>query len=264
LLERFESLQRELMASFIKIAHRGASGNFPENTRLAFEKAIEARADMIEMDCQMTGDGHIVVFHDERLSRTAGASGTVRSKTLQQLKKLDVGQWKKKSFRGQRVLTLEEVLEIVAGKVDLCLDIKQFSGSQPGMEIKLLFILSHYDYLDQTIFSSFNYQCLERVRELAPEARIGLIYGAGVKADPFVAAERLEAGSMHIQQQVATRPFLDKVWDTGLDAHIWTVNEVRDMEKFASLGVQGIVSDYPEKFAQLTAGRAVRNACAPN
>jgi glycerophosphoryl diester phosphodiesterase len=239
------------MAAFLKIAHRGASGNFPENTRLAFEKAIEARVDMIEMDCQMTSDGHIVVFHDERLNRTAGASGTVRSKTLQQLKNLDVGQWKKKSFRGERVLTLEEVLDIVAGKVDLCLDIKQFSGSQPGMEIKLLFILSHYDYLDQTILSSFNYPCLERVRALAPEARIGVIYGVGVKADPFVAAERLEASSMHVQQRAATRPFLDKAWEAGLDVHVWTVNELRDMEKFASVGVQGILSDYPEKFWQL-------------
>ena len=239
------------MAAFVKIAHRGASGNFPENTRLAFEKAIEARADMIEIDCQTTSDGHVVVFHDERLNRTAGVSGTVKSKTLQQLKKLDVGQWKKRSFRGERVLTLEEVLEIIAGKVDLCLDIKQYNASQPGMEIKLLFIVSHYDYLDQTIFSSFDYPCLERIRELAPEARIGVIYGAGVKADPFVAAERLEASSMHVQRQMATRPFLDKAWETGLDVHVWTVNEVRDMEKFASLGVQGIVSDYPEKLWQL-------------
>ncbi|HEX2261978.1 MAG TPA: glycerophosphodiester phosphodiesterase family protein [Candidatus Binatia bacterium] len=239
------------MAAFVKIAHRGASGNFPENTRLAFEKAIEARADMIEIDCQTTSDGHVVVFHDERLNRTAGVSGTVKSKTLQQLKKLDVGQWKKRSFRGEGVLTLEEVLEIIAGKVDLCLDIKQYNASQPGMEIKLLFIVSHYDYLDQTIFSSFDYPCLERIRELAPEARIGVIYGAGVKADPFVAAERLEASSMHVQRQMATRPFLDKAWETGLDVHVWTVNEVRDMEKFASLGVQGIVSDYPEKLSQL-------------
>jgi glycerophosphoryl diester phosphodiesterase len=89
------------------------------------------------------------------------------------------------------------------------------------------------------------------VRELAPEARIGVIYGTGVKADPFVTAERLEANSMHVQRQAATRPFLDKAWEAGLDVHVWTVNEVRDMEKFASLGVQGIVSDYPERFSQL-------------
>src|SRR5512132_692780 len=231
------------MVAFVRVAHRGASGNFPENTRLAFEEAIEAEADMIEMDCQLTRDGHIVVFHDERLKRTAGVSGNLRSKSLEQIKQLDVGQWKKKSFRGERVLTLEEVLAIIVGKVDLCLDIKQFNGSQPGIEIKLLFILSHYDYLDQTIFSSFNYQSLDRVRDFAPEARIGVIYATGIKEDPFVAAERLRASSIHVQKEVATRDFLDRAWEAGLDVHVWTVNNVHEIEKFASLGVQGIVSD---------------------
>jgi glycerophosphoryl diester phosphodiesterase len=239
------------MIGFVKVAHRGASGNFPENTRLAFEKAIEAGADMIEMDCQLTRDGHIVVFHDEGLKRTAGVSGTVRSKSLEQLKQLDVGQWKKKSFRGERVLTLEEVLAIIAGRVDLCLDIKLFNDSQPGIEIKLLFTLSHYDYLDQTIFSSFNYQSLDRVREFAPEARIGVIYGTASKEDPFGAAKRLDASSIHVQKEVATRSLLDRAWEVGLDVHVWTVNNVHDMEKFASLGVQGVVSDYPEKFCGL-------------
>ena len=87
------------MAGFKKIAHRGASGQYPENTRLAFGKAIEAGVDMIELDCQMTQDGHVVVFHDERLTRTAGIRGTIRSKTLEQLKKLDIGRWRKKAHR---------------------------------------------------------------------------------------------------------------------------------------------------------------------
>jgi glycerophosphoryl diester phosphodiesterase len=235
------------MARFIRIAHRGASGNFPENTRLAFEKAIEARVDMIELDCQLSSDGHVVVFHDEGLTRTAGVRGKVRRKTLEELKKLDIGRWKKKSFKGERILTLEEVLEIIAGKVELCLDIKRFNDSQTGIEIKLLFIVSHYDYLDRTIFSSFDYHCLGRVRELAPEARIGLLCGVGAKEDLFLTAGQLAASSIQVQQEIATRSFLDKAWDTGLDVHVWTVNDVRDIEKFASLGVQGILSDYPER-----------------
>jgi glycerophosphoryl diester phosphodiesterase len=239
------------MSGFIKIAHRGAAGNFPENTRLAFEKAIEAHAGMIELDCQLSADGHVVVFHDERLLRTARARGMVREKTLEQLKQFDVGAWKKTSFRGERILTLEETLAIVAGKVDLCLDIKQFTGSQPGMEIKLLFILSHYDYLDQTIFSSFHYSCLARIRELAPEARIGLIYGTGVKENPFAVAAEVGAASIHVQKDLASREFLDQAWEAGLDVHVWTVNEIRDMQKFSSLGVQGLVSDFPERFAKL-------------
>jgi glycerophosphoryl diester phosphodiesterase len=236
------------MARFTRIAHRGASGNFPENTRLAFEKAIEAQADMIELDCQLSRDGHVVIFHDERLLRIARVRGTLREKTLEELKKLDVGAWKKEAFRGQRILTLEETLQIVAGKVDLCLDIKQFLGSQPGIEIKTLFILSHYDYLDQTIFSSFDYSCLARVRELAPEARIGLIHGAGIKQDPLGVAEEVAAASIHVQREFASKEFLERAWEAGLDVYVWTVNSPRDMENFSSLGVQGLISDFPERF----------------
>jgi len=240
------------MAGLVKVAHRGASGKFPENTRLAFEKAIEAGADMIELDCQLTEDGHVVIFHDERLRRIAGSRGSVREKTLEELKRLDIGAWKKPSFRGEHILTLEEALETLQGKTDLCLDIKQFPDSQPGIEIKLLFILSHYQYLDQTTFSSFDYACLSRVRELAPETRIGLIYDSSVKEDPFRIAEKLGAASIHVQKDLVTREFLGQSWEAGLDVHVWTVNEVRDMRKFASLGVQGLVSDFPERFSKLT------------
>lgn len=241
------------MANFVRVAHRGASGHFPEHTRLAFEKAIEARADMIELDCQLSGDGHVVVYHDERLRRTTGARGAVKDKTLVQLKKLDAGKWRKKSFQGQQILTLEEVMACVHGQVDLCLDIKQYPGSLQGIELKLLFILSHYDYLERTIFSSGEYHCLRRLRDLAPEIRLGVIYHSGIKEDPCAVAGQVQAASIHVQKELASRDLLDKVWNFGMDVFVWTVNEVRDMERFASLGVQGMISDFPEKFWQLKA-----------
>jgi glycerophosphoryl diester phosphodiesterase len=238
------------MAGFKKIAHRGASGQYPENTALAFKKAIEAGADMIELDCQLTQDGHVVVFHDERLTRTAGVRGTVRSKTLAQLKKLDIGRWRKNSFKGEHILTLEEALECVSGNTDLCLEIKAYDDSAPGIELKILFIVSHYDYLDRTIISSFNYNCLSRVRELAPEASIGILFGSNVKDDPFEAARRLAANSIQVQKQIVTGEFLSRAWEDGLDVYVWTVNEIKDMEALVSLGVQGLISDFPERFRQ--------------
>ncbi len=233
------------------IAHRGASGKYPENTRLAFVKAIEAGVDMIEFDCQLTEDGHVVIFHDERLLRTAGVRGALKSKRLDQLKALDIGQWRKKSFKGERILTLEEALEIFAGRVDLCLEIKSYPAASPGIEIKILFILSRYDYLDRTILSSFDYRCLARVRELAPEATLAILCGSRSTADPFAAARRLEAKSIHVQKALATRNFLTQAWEEGLDVHVWTVNEVREMEAFVALGVQGLISDFPEKLHKL-------------
>jgi glycerophosphoryl diester phosphodiesterase len=239
------------MAGFKKIAHRGASGHYPENTRLAFMKAIQAGADMIELDCQLSRDGHVVVFHDEQLRRTAGVRGTLRSKTLAQLKVLDIGRWRNKSCTGERILTLEEALEVFAGKVDLCLEIKNYPESLSGIELKVLFILSHYDYLDRTIVSSFDYRSLARIRELAPEIAIGLIFGSTVKQDPFEAATRLAATSIHVQKSFATREFLSAAWEEGLDVHVWTVNELRDIEAFAAMGVQGVISDFPDRLAKL-------------
>ena len=239
------------MAKFLRIAHRGASGSFPENTRLAVQKAIEARADMIELDCQLSNDGHVVIFHDERLVRITGAGSLVNRMPLEQLKRLDAGGWRKAAFKGERIPTLEEVVALVVGQADLCLDIKQYPGSPPGIELKLLFILSHYDYLDRTIFSSFDYACLRRVRELAPEARLGVIYGIGIEENPFAVAAELEAVSLHLQKELATREFLQTAWELGLDVFVWTVNELREIEDFASLGVQGIMSDFPERFWRL-------------
>ena len=239
------------MASFARIAHRGASGNFPENTRLAVEKALEAGADMIELDCQLSSDGHVVIFHDERLIRITGTGGAVNSKSLEELKRLDAGGWRNIAFKGERILTLEEVVAIVGGQADLCLDIKQYLGSPPGIELKLLFILSHYDYLDRTIFSSFDYACLRRLRELAPEVRVGVIYDAEIEENPFVVAGELDAASLHVQKELATREFLQNTRESGLEAFVWTVNEVPEMEKFASSGVQGIITDFPERLWKL-------------
>lgn len=236
------------LSDFIKIAHRGYSGAYPENTRIAFEKAIEAGVDMIEMDCQLSKDGDVVVIHDERLKRTARVNGLVKGKTLKQLKKLDVGAWFKKSFKGEKILTLEEVMKIVAGPVDVNLDIRTMTRGPLGIELKILFILSHYDYLQRTILSSFDYRSLRRVRELAPGAKIGILYGKGVKDNPFQVAKELKAESIQVQKELLTPDFVAKARQLGIRTFVWTVNEVAEMERFLSLGVDGMISDFPGKF----------------
>jgi glycerophosphoryl diester phosphodiesterase len=234
--------------SLIKVAHRGASGSYPENTRIAFEKALEAGVDMIEMDCQLSKDGHVVVFHDERLQRLAGVTGTVKGRTLKQLKKLDLSARFKKSLRGQQILTLEEAVNLLAGKVDLAIEIKSLLRGPLGIELKILFILSYYRYLPRSIISSLDYRALERVRELAPQARIGVIYGKGIKEDPFQAVERLDADSLHVEKSCVTPRLMAQAQNLGIKTFVWTVNEVAEMENFFSMGVDGIISDFPERF----------------
>jgi glycerophosphoryl diester phosphodiesterase len=234
-----------------KIAHRGASGRYPENTRLAFAKAIEAGADMIELDCQLSRDGHVVVFHDERLNRVGRSRGTVRSKTLEQLKRLDIGVWRGRNFAGERILTLEEALDSIAGNADLCVEIKSYQDSALGIELKVLFSVSHYDYFERTTFSSFDYGVLARLRQLAPDANIGVIVGSPLQRNWLEAARGVSARSVHVQKEVVTREVLAQAWEEGLDVYVWTVNDVHEMQALSGMGVQGLISDFPESFSKL-------------
>ena len=95
------------------IAHRGAMGNAPENTAASFKKAIDEKADGIELDVHMTKDGHLVVIHDETIDRTSNGKGLVRDMTLEELRKFDYGSFFDASYAGERILTLEEALEII-------------------------------------------------------------------------------------------------------------------------------------------------------
>src|SRR5512139_2452165 len=102
--------------AFLRIAHRGASGTRPEHTRAAFERAVELQVDMIELDVQLTRDRKLVVLHDLDFGRTVAGSGLVRERTLRELRALDAGAWFGPAYAGQAVLSLDDVLDITAGK----------------------------------------------------------------------------------------------------------------------------------------------------
>jgi glycerophosphoryl diester phosphodiesterase len=239
------AFRTNVASGFIKIAHRGASGTCPENTRPAFEKAIAARVDMIEMDCRLSKDGHVVIFHDERLNRVARTRGTVKGKTLAQLKRLDVGRWFKKAYAGERILTLEEAIRLVAGRADVNLDIKRGAGL--GIELKVLFILSFFRYLSRALLSSSDYRILATLRELAPRARLALVCEKGMREDPVEIARRLRAESLQLQKECATPELMGRARAAGLKTLVWTVNRLSEMERYLARGADGLISDFPER-----------------
>src|SRR5690606_11528357 len=130
--------QRKLSGSWwqtMKVtAHRGASAYAPENTMAAFEMALEMGADGIELDVQMSRDGHLVVIHDPTLERTTDGSGLVAQYTLAELRRVDAGAWFDERFRGQRIPTLAEVFELVRGKALLNVELKVMPVRYPGIE----------------------------------------------------------------------------------------------------------------------------------
>ncbi|MDZ7689984.1 MAG: glycerophosphodiester phosphodiesterase family protein [Balneolaceae bacterium] len=148
--------------NFIIIAHRGASAYYPENTMAAFRGAVDMGAEMIELDILLSKDGVPVAFHDARLGSHTNGSGRLENYTLEQLKQLDAGAWFDAKFTGQRIPTLDEVLEFAKGKIALNIEIKTEAVTDElhgGVEEKSIALVQKYGMEDHVLFSSFDYTC---------------------------------------------------------------------------------------------------------
>jgi len=240
----------------LRIAHRGASGHCPENTRAAFLRAIELGADMVELDCQVTRDGAVVVMHDETVDRTTDGKGRVRDHTLKDLKALDAGSWFGPEFTGEEVLTLEEAVDILRGRVGLNLEIK--GEDPPGrLEIQCVGIVRSLRFFDETVFSSFSPPRVHLVRDLADDARIGVLMDAG---EPWTAAfglaAKLGAEAVHADRSLVSANAIAEAHRRGLEVRAWPVNRPSEMESLAILGIDGIFTDFPERLLRLSAARS--------
>ncbi|MGH7898659.1 MAG: glycerophosphodiester phosphodiesterase [Candidatus Binatia bacterium] len=240
---------------FHRIAHRGASGHCPENTRSSFLRAIELGASMVELDCQMTRDGAMVVIHDETLDRTTSGRGRVIDRTLKEIQALDAGSWFSPRFAGEEVPTLEDVIAILHGKVSLNLEIK--GDDQPGrLEIQCVGTLASLRFFADTVFSSFSQRRMRKLRELSGEARIAILMDRGSSwAAGFELAAELEAEAVHPERSLVRPELVVAAHDRGLEVRVWPVNDVRQMESLIGMGVDGIFTDYPDRLLGVTARR---------
>ena len=143
-------------------AHRGWSSHYPENTLLAFEKALELGVDQLEFDLHMTKDGHLVLMHDHKLSRTTGAEGLVCDHTLDQLKKLEAGSWKGEQFKGLQIPTFIEFMELVKDHPTITLDVelKDYPKDRGDAAYeacdKALAIIDQYGFTDRVVINSWS------------------------------------------------------------------------------------------------------------
>ncbi|MBI2962747.1 MAG: glycerophosphodiester phosphodiesterase [Deltaproteobacteria bacterium] len=239
----------------LRIAHRGASGHCPENTRVAFLRAIESGADMVELDCQRTRDGALVILHDETLERTTNGRGRVRDRTLKELKALDAGSWFASRFAGEEVLTLEQAIEILRGHVELNLEIK--GEDAPGrIEIQCVGVVRSLRFFERTVFSSFSAARMRLVRDLADDARIGVLMDADTRwSDGLALAAQLGAEALHPERSLVRAETVAEAHRRGLQVRVWTVNRAEEVESLAAAGVDGIFTDFPERLLRVSAGK---------
>ncbi|HEX7004511.1 MAG TPA: glycerophosphodiester phosphodiesterase family protein [Trueperaceae bacterium] len=243
-------------------AHRGYSEIYPENTLLSIDKAFEVGADRVETDLALTSDGHLVLMHDRTVERTTDGEGAVQFMTLEQVKALDAGSWKSPEFAGERVPTLIEALELAEGRGELNLEIKVNgrSGSYVSEVIRAAVETVHeQDAADRVIFSSFDFQALQQVKELDPELRVLLI-------DWDEASESFDWLDVAVAQgfygwsptsEYATPDRLRRAEEAGIFVHIGAGPGPKLLE-WVELGVDGFSSNDPAALIEFLERRGLR------
>ena len=221
------------MNKTLKIAHRGASGYEPENSLIAFQKAIELQTDGIELDVHLSADGELVVIHDETIDRTTNGKGFVNKLTALELKKYGIP-------------TLVEVLDWVNRRCFLNIELKGIGTSKPVIDLMEHYISNkNWNYKD-FIVSSFDWKMLEETQLLNPKIQIGVLTEESISA-ALAFVKKIKAYSIHPDYRLLTKDNVALMQENGFAVFPWTVNSIEDIQKIKSFHVNGIISNFPDR-----------------
>ena len=215
----------------------------------AFRRAVEMGAGFIETDLHLTRDARLVCIHDAELGRTTNAGGAVKDLTLAQLRELDAGVWYGPEFAGERIPTLEEIL-VFARERDIVLFLEVKQEAAWGIEHGLVAALRDAHEAARAVVLSFSPGMLRNVRRLDNTLMTGLLFDALPKGGHAAIVERaLEIGARQLapQAKLVTPELLECAHQRDLQAVCWTVNEPADMRALIDAGVDGIMTDYPDR-----------------
>lgn len=233
------------------VAHRGASGYAPENTMAAFRRAVELGASFIETDLQVTRDIQVIAMHDSTLDRTTNGKGPVHLRTLEELRALDAGAWfdsrRCGSFAGERVPTLNEVLRFATERdVNFYLEIK--SGDTWGVEHAVAAALRDLNVSARVVILSFDPSTLDSMNRIDRNIMTGFLceHPAG---DLVKRAVQIGARQIAPRGDLITSALVDQAHRAGLKVVTWTINDPEQMRHLIAAGVDGIMSDYPDRLA---------------
>jgi glycerophosphoryl diester phosphodiesterase len=244
------------------IGHRGASGLAPENTLASFRLAADLGAQFVETDVQSTRDGRLILIHDDKLRRTTSGRGFVGEKTLGELRRLDAGAWFPKRvlrkrraasrFAGERIPTIEELFDLARERsIGLYLEIK--APCAPGTEKAIVTAIQDAGALARSTVICFDRRVLARVRAIDPEIPLGYLFS---RRTPDAVARAVGAGASTILPRVTrvTAKLIAEARRHHLKVVTWTVNDPKRMKQLIALGVDGIMSDFPDRLAAVVRG----------
>ncbi|HEX9006388.1 MAG TPA: glycerophosphodiester phosphodiesterase family protein [Bacteroidota bacterium] len=247
------------------IAHRGSSGQAPENTMASFRLAAEAGADMIELDVRLTADGALAVIHDRRLERTTDGRGPVRRRTARSLAALDAGGWFSRRFAGERVPLLEEVLEELPRSIGINIEVK--TDGEPHWRSRMapavVEAVRRHGHGRTLLVSSFNHPLLRRIRALdasVPTGALAMPLRDVVLRRPSSHARRLAVSAFICSRSRLRKRHVVNAHACGLRVYVYGVNTARDLMRPRHFGVDGVITDYPDRMLRLLGRKPVRHS----
>lgn len=236
---------------FMVIAHRGASAYAPENTLIAFSKAMEMKAEMVELDVSISKDGIPVVIHDETIDRTTSGNGEVGSFSLSELRSFEYGSWFGDAFAGEPIPTLRESLELMKGNILVNIEIKSEAVSddaENGVVRKSLDIVRELNMQHEVIFSSFDYRVHEQLELLDPEILKALLYEKSQSGDltPSQLVAKYKVDAFNCSHRQLSEEWLNDLKSHNIPFLVYTINEPGRMKEVIDAGAAGIFSDKPD------------------
>ncbi len=243
------------------ISHRGASAYAPEHTIPAYTLGQQLKADYIEIDLQMTKDGHLVAMHDETLNRTTNGTGLVKEHTLEELKQLKADSsfnekhpnLAKREYENAKVPTLEEVIEVFGHEANYYIETKS-PDEYPEMEEKLLEIINHYEIQDKVIIQSFSEESLQKIHNLnvnIPLVQL-LSYKKAVQLTELeIKKYKTYCIGLGMNYKYIDSAYVKRIKKHGLEVHPFTVDNEQDMKKLLLWGVDGMFTNYPDRLHSL-------------
>ena len=221
-------------------AHRGYSSAAPENTLPAFQLAIDQGCERAELDVQMTKDGVVMVTHDTSLRRCTGRNANIYDLTFDEVRKLDAGRWFSAKYAGTKIPTLEEVLDLCKGRIQLNIEIKP-NAATPALEAETIRIIEEKGFAHDCVITSQSYETLCKVKELAPEIETGYILALGVGSYYDLPA----ADFFSVEGTFITSGMVQQIHKRDKTISAWTINRDEDASNMLSLGVDDVITDKP-------------------
>ena len=221
------------------IGHRGARGHVAENTVASVKKALELGVDGIEIDVFLCATGELIVFHDKTLEKLTDATGYIEELSLDSIQKITV-------LGREPIPTLEEVLEITAGKTILNIELKGTQTALPAAALLEKYFKAGILTPEEVFISSFDWNELTLFYNQTREVGIAVL----TEDDPLDAipvAKQLDAFAINPNYKSLNEKNVNRIQDEGLKVYHWTINESSDIEKMKKLGVDAIITDYPER-----------------